>query len=69
MFTLNCLVSWLFISCIFRMFSIYTPRSEDTMKKCNLYLILMKKFPGLVVTYGENLIKSLMLAEKAQSKY
>ena len=38
------------------------------MKKCNLYLILMKKFPALIPTYGENLIKSLMLAEKAQGR-
>jgi len=38
------------------------------MKKCNLYLILMKKFPALILTYGENLIKSLMLAEKAQGR-
>jgi len=38
-------------------------KAGDTMEKCKLLLILMKRFPNLTSKYGQNLIESLIAAE------
>eukprot|EP00088_Acartia_fossae_P050801 TRINITY_DN569_c0_g1_i1.p1 TRINITY_DN569_c0_g1~~TRINITY_DN569_c0_g1_i1.p1 ORF type:complete len:648 (-),score=95.22 TRINITY_DN569_c0_g1_i1:3-1946(-) len=38
-------------------------RSDDTMQKCHLLLILIKKFPALTFKYGESLVETLVAAD------
>ncbi|XP_014214813.1 integrator complex subunit 10 [Copidosoma floridanum] len=38
--------------------------SEDTMEHCKLLLLLLKRFPQTVATYGPRLVETLLTAEK-----
>jgi integrator complex subunit 10 len=41
-------------------------RSHDTMQKCQLLLILIKKFPALSLKYGQNLVEALVAADSGE---
>jgi len=41
-------------------------RGDNTMQKCNLSLILMKRFPQMSSKYGEKVIESLIAAETSE---
>jgi len=41
-------------------------RSHDTMQKCQLLLILIKKFPSLSLKYGQSLVETLVNADSGE---
>jgi len=49
-----------------RVLILASERSSDVMHKCQLLLILIKKFPALVLKFGQTLVETLVSADKAE---
>lgn len=49
-----------------RVLILASERSHDTMQKCQLLLILIKKFPALSLKYGESLVQTLVTADSTE---
>ncbi len=45
---------------------VFFVRSHDTMQKCQLLLILIKKFPSLSLKYGQSLVETLVNADSGE---